>query len=190
MKERDIAEGRVGMAGARGRAREFLLAELNGELAVSDLRVAARSRGLAWRTVERAKAELGVRAVRSGRGWAWVLPGREASVSAIEAANVGVASPLEAARREAPPPEVKAASGGMESKAATAESRAQLATARVAASDEGSLPMGNCAAHVVARASMPCAYARHRWSDWRSRYGLRACGVCHPPAPGARQGTA
>ncbi len=32
------------------------------------------------------------------------------------------------------------------------------------------------------RAPSVCRYPKHRGSDWLSVYGVRVCGVCHPPA--------
>lgn len=52
---------------------------------VRDLRAEARDAGLAWRTLERQKSELGVKAVRTGfgkaGGWVWTLPAYTASGS-------------------------------------------------------------------------------------------------------------
>jgi hypothetical protein len=63
-------------------AQDFLRDVLSdGPRAVKDIRAQANEAGLSWRTVERAKAALGVRAAREGeagkRGggaWVWVLP--------------------------------------------------------------------------------------------------------------------
>jgi len=63
-------------------AQDFLRETLSGgSEAVSDIRKQANEAGLSWRTVERAKATLGVRAAREGeagkRGggaWVWTLP--------------------------------------------------------------------------------------------------------------------
>lgn len=57
-------------------AKGVLLAELFGGLAVpvNELKKAAEANGVAWRTVERAKKQLGVDAIRHGHGWAWKLP--------------------------------------------------------------------------------------------------------------------
>jgi putative DNA primase/helicase len=58
-------------------AVDFLREELSTEArSTQDLRKAATSAGIAWRTVERAKAELGVKSSKSGlrEGWVWKLP--------------------------------------------------------------------------------------------------------------------
>ena len=71
-------------AAAEGPQEPSALAEavewLQGELAGGprrsvELRTASRSAGLAWRTVERAKASLDVRARRADGAWAWSLRG-------------------------------------------------------------------------------------------------------------------
>ena len=62
----------------RDAAREWLVAELAGsEVAKSELELLAAEAGLAWRTVERAAEELGVRKSRAGfagGGSGWSLP--------------------------------------------------------------------------------------------------------------------
>ena len=56
-------------------ARDFLVdAFADGPVATRDLQRQARDAGLAWRTVERAKLALRVRAEREGAGWRWRLP--------------------------------------------------------------------------------------------------------------------
>ena len=65
----------------RAAATDFLLEALGSHepVAVADLRSEASAAGLSWRTVERAKAEVGAVARKSGFGegaqWFWVLPG-------------------------------------------------------------------------------------------------------------------
>jgi putative DNA primase/helicase len=64
-------------ATAMREAVEFLREELSTEARpAQDIRKAANSAGIAWRTVERAKAELGVKSSKSGlhEGWVWELP--------------------------------------------------------------------------------------------------------------------
>jgi putative DNA primase/helicase len=64
-------------ATAMREAVDFLREELSTEARpAQDLRKAATSAGIAWRTVERAKAELGVKSSKSGlrEGWVWELP--------------------------------------------------------------------------------------------------------------------
>jgi hypothetical protein len=69
---------------ARDEAREFLLELLaDGVVPVKEVKRAARDAELSWRTIERAKGELGVTASRQGetgnRGggqWVWSLPTR------------------------------------------------------------------------------------------------------------------
>lgn len=63
----------------RGEAEVWLAEQLAvGPVASEDLRSRARADGIAWRTVERAKAALDVKARRHGYGadgrWAWQLP--------------------------------------------------------------------------------------------------------------------
>jgi hypothetical protein len=61
-------------ANARTEACDFLLAELaNGPVATKELRKRAEDAGHNWRTVERAKAALGIRSKKSGSSWAWSL---------------------------------------------------------------------------------------------------------------------
>jgi putative DNA primase/helicase len=65
--------------GAQGKAVAFLQEMLrDGPVAARDLRTAAQADGHRWRSLERAKEELGVRAIRRGFGlggmWAWQLP--------------------------------------------------------------------------------------------------------------------
>lgn len=45
-----------------------------GPVPVREVRAAAEEAGIGWRTVERAKAALGVRSVRLDGGIAWALP--------------------------------------------------------------------------------------------------------------------
>lgn len=68
----------------RDEAADLLRAELaEGPRAVKDIRLAASDAGIAWRTIERAKAALGVEARResvgaSGAGrWMWRLPAQD-----------------------------------------------------------------------------------------------------------------
>jgi hypothetical protein len=69
--------------GARSKAQSFLQEMLrDGAVATRDLRVAAQAHGHRWRTLERAREGLGVRAVKHGFGangkWAWELPAPKA----------------------------------------------------------------------------------------------------------------
>ena len=66
-------------AGAQHKAVAFLQEMLrDGPVAARDLRAAAQAHGHRWRSLERAKEELGVRATKRGFGlggtWAWQLP--------------------------------------------------------------------------------------------------------------------
>jgi putative DNA primase/helicase len=64
---------------ARDEARKFLQDLLgNGPMAVKEIANAAEGHGFAWRTVERAKRELGVIPKKGGldKGWTWQLPDR------------------------------------------------------------------------------------------------------------------
>lgn len=57
----------------------------NGEVAVAELQERAKAAGYGWRSIERAKSELGVTAVRRGGSegaWFWRLPTQEAYVDA------------------------------------------------------------------------------------------------------------
>ena len=68
--------------GAQSKAQAFLQEMLrDGPVPARDLRAAARAHGHRWRSLERAKEELGVRAVKRGFGidgtWAWQLPAPE-----------------------------------------------------------------------------------------------------------------
>ncbi len=61
-------------ANARSEARTFLLAELaDGAVPTKTLRKNAEEAGHNWRTVERAKAAIGIRAIKQGSTWAWRL---------------------------------------------------------------------------------------------------------------------
>ncbi len=58
-------------------ATDFLREELaGGPHSAKDIKRAAADAGLAWRTVERAKADLGVKSAKGGlnEGWLWELP--------------------------------------------------------------------------------------------------------------------
>jgi putative DNA primase/helicase len=46
-----------------------------GPMEVDELHSAAVGCGTSWRTIQRAKVRLGIRAVRQETGWAWALPG-------------------------------------------------------------------------------------------------------------------
>lgn len=62
--------------GGRGDARDFLMAQLRDHsVSVRDLKTAAGDCGISWRTLQRAKSELGVKAVKTGMagGWMWEL---------------------------------------------------------------------------------------------------------------------
>jgi len=57
-------------------AEEFLAGTLRqGPMPTREIKEAARAHGLAWRTIERAKRDLGIEAVKLGmkEGWAWKL---------------------------------------------------------------------------------------------------------------------
>jgi putative DNA primase/helicase len=97
----DDLDGRVG-------AEDFLIAFLgDGPRAVADIREAAKAHCLAWRSVERAKSKLGLRATREGfgkgGGWRWEPPatfyrpptspiGRQQESSTVYAQNGGLCS--------------------------------------------------------------------------------------------------
>jgi hypothetical protein len=66
---------RNGRGERRADAEKWLLALLapGEEIPVSEIMAAARNVQFSWRTIEQAKKECGVRAVKRGRTWAWVL---------------------------------------------------------------------------------------------------------------------
>jgi putative DNA primase/helicase len=65
----------VSEATARSEARDFLVLELEaGPAPTTDLKRRADDAGIAWRTIERAKKQLGIRARKNGVGWLWQLP--------------------------------------------------------------------------------------------------------------------
>jgi RecA/RadA recombinase len=78
--DEELAAGRNGRRSPNRRDDAVRwLAEMldNGPLMVSDLRDEAKAAGFAWRTVERAKEELGVESMKKGfanAGWHWRLP--------------------------------------------------------------------------------------------------------------------
>ena len=95
----DSLDGRVG-------AKDFLIAFLSdGARRVAEIREAAKAHCLAWRSVERAKSKLGLRATREGFGkggaWRWEPPatfyrpptpsiGRQQDCSTVYAENGGL----------------------------------------------------------------------------------------------------
>jgi len=66
---------RNGRGARRGDAEGWLLALLapGEEVPVSTIMTEAHNVQFSWRTIEQAKKECGVRAVKRGRIWAWVL---------------------------------------------------------------------------------------------------------------------
>jgi hypothetical protein len=87
------ASGRAGTSDAKASAidaaADWLMCELqqDGRVRVDALRVAAQADGIAWRTIERAKARLKVRAIHAGEAgiqgggvWWWCAPGRRPSL--------------------------------------------------------------------------------------------------------------
>lgn len=61
-------------ASARSDARDFLFIELaNGPVPTTELKARADDAGLNWRTVERAKRQLSIRARKTGTAWAWEM---------------------------------------------------------------------------------------------------------------------
>lgn len=78
LRAEDLLAGRDGDGGPRPReaAEDFLEETLDaGPVEVEKLKAEAKEAGLSWRTVERAKAKLGIRALRRGFGpggtWLW-----------------------------------------------------------------------------------------------------------------------
>jgi hypothetical protein len=62
-------------AGAKGSAQLWLTAQLaDGPVAAKALEAAAARDGYKWRTIERAKVELGIQSVREAAGWVWKSP--------------------------------------------------------------------------------------------------------------------
>lgn len=80
--------------GDRTAAESWLEDELvDGPVAVRDLQGRARAAGLGtWRTVERAKASLGVvaRKVGMGAGWVWAMPSPKADTATGRVGDVGL----------------------------------------------------------------------------------------------------
>lgn len=63
-------------ATAEGSAKVWLTSQLEkGPVAMQNLRVAAERDGKAWRTVERAKKDLGVESKKTPNGWVWTMSG-------------------------------------------------------------------------------------------------------------------
>ncbi|GAB4327244.1 MAG: hypothetical protein Kow0010_10740 [Dehalococcoidia bacterium] len=87
----------------REEAKGFLLEILaDGPMPSPEVRREAEAAGLAWRTVERVKRQLGIESVREhvpgggrGRGrWLWVLPGAHEPVESFKTANPPYMAPL------------------------------------------------------------------------------------------------
>jgi len=74
---------------ARAIAEQFLEATLaDGAVSVEELIQAAKTEGIAKRTLERAKQALGIKAKRGGANWSWYLPGtRQAPDASTKAAK-------------------------------------------------------------------------------------------------------
>jgi hypothetical protein len=63
------------MAGSRNTARKFLLDTLrDGPVLVTEIEAARKAEGIAKRTLDRAKAELGITSIKEGDSWVWQLP--------------------------------------------------------------------------------------------------------------------
>ena len=84
-----LAQPTADEGGRASDAKDFLLDLLEpGPVAVKEIRQAANDAGLAFRTLERVKAELHIRAVKrgqpgeAGQGWVWQLP-KSASVGGL-----------------------------------------------------------------------------------------------------------
>ena len=76
-EEREAASGR---ATALSEAMDFLRELLSkGPMAQTEVAAAAKDRGQAWRTVQRAKVALGIKSEKQGlnSGWVWSLPTAE-----------------------------------------------------------------------------------------------------------------
>lgn len=57
------------------RAGMFLLGLLRkGDVPVTQIQAAAKSTGISWRTIQRAKARLWVQSMKMGQCWYWVSP--------------------------------------------------------------------------------------------------------------------
>ena len=74
-------------------AEDFLIGTLvDGKKPVAEIRDAANANCHAWRTIERAKTKLGVRAVREGFGkagqWMWEMPGTAAAMESDVSENL------------------------------------------------------------------------------------------------------
>lgn len=78
------AQADIGTRGERDDAKEFLIGLLeDGPQPVKELRRDAEGAGHAWRTIQRAKRELGIAAIKQGinEGWVWSLPPKSATHS-------------------------------------------------------------------------------------------------------------
>lgn len=59
----------------RDAAKDFLRALLSdGGVSATDVKAAAADADLKWRTIERAKKEIGIESIRQGTAWLWELP--------------------------------------------------------------------------------------------------------------------
>ena len=62
----------------RDSAKSWLLESLESPIRTRELKASASAEGITWRTLERAKTDLGVKAAKGPDGWYWLPPGREA----------------------------------------------------------------------------------------------------------------
>lgn len=75
------AETTEGEGGSLQACKEFLEVELaDGPVSAKQIRAAVEQAGLAWRTIQRAKDALGIKAQKVGmkEGWTWALPPKDA----------------------------------------------------------------------------------------------------------------
>lgn len=139
----------------RDEAADFLVGELaDGPRPAEEIKREADDAGISWRTVERAKRALGVKAIRvssgnEGRGrWEWDLP--------------SAGQPLATSPPPCPSP------GGLAEDSPAEPNAGTPAPQDRHASDMAALPA--------------CRYPGHRASDYIGQGGKALCGVCHPRA--------
>ena len=191
--------------GDAGRFLRDLL--MDGPVLVREVKSAAGDAALGWRTVERAKARIGAKAVKlggPGSPWAWALPDHEAAdddstpasngappipggvggLGGLSARTAHDHGGLRKARQHSPANTAKTANPANTPRALdpspTGDDESALAEALIAAFDAEEITPGP-----TPTGAAPCAYPRHRGREWRlAAGGPVRCGVCSPPAAG------
>lgn len=91
------AEAQTADLGAAAEAETFLLDTLSGgPLPVRDVRAAADAHSIAWRTIERAKSAICIKAIKGKTGWTWCLPEDVQLAKAAKTANISCSETLAA----------------------------------------------------------------------------------------------